>query len=75
MHHSPALDRSPSRGGHAAFAHVLAAPCAAHRMPAGVPCWLVPGEDRDHPALCPGRTRAAGYTGVSSQRSMRRRAG
>lgn len=58
-----------------AFSRVLDTPCATHGVASGTPCWSVPGEDRDHPALCPHRTRAAGYTGVSSPRSTRRRAG
>lgn len=73
MPRNPAIARPPSRGSRTAFARVLATPCQAHAAPAGVPCWSVPGEERDHPALCPRRTRAAGYTGVSTPRSMQRR--
>lgn len=85
---TPAVDRTLAEQRHEArriaktrrasalaFSRVLDTPCAVHGVASGMPCWSVPGEDRDHPALCPHRTRAAGYTGLSSPRSIRRSVG
>lgn len=56
----------------AAFRTVLGTPCPAHGLPAGVPCWTVPDDVRERPALCDARVRRAGYRGAVSDRSTRR---